>query len=104
MAMLKTRLKTVIGARAYSLAYFGRGTGTIHLDNVHCTGTEQTLLSCSHSTSTTDCGHHEDAGVTCNAGKHSPFLSILTVSVNLSFLSLILYLSFAQSYMYLHSN
>ena len=55
----------LIGARAFSLAHFGQGTGPIHLDNVGCTGTEQTLLSCSHSTSTSNCGHHEDAGVAC---------------------------------------
>ena len=70
---------------------------TVLVPNRHCYRAHTQLQQ-------TDCGHHEDAGVTCNAGEHSPFLSILTVSVNLSFLSLILYLSFAQSYMYLHSN
>ena len=54
-----------IDARAYIRAHFGRGTGPIQMDNVRCTGTEQRLLSCSHSTITSGCGHHEDAGVAC---------------------------------------
>ena len=49
---------------ARSLAYFGVGTGVIVLDNVACTGSEMTLLECTAATSH-NCGHHEDAGVTC---------------------------------------
>ena len=55
-----------IGARAYSNAYFGQGNGPIQLDNVQCSGTEQRLLSCSHLRSH-NCGHHEDAGVSCSS-------------------------------------
>ena len=56
----------LIGARAYSNAQFGQGTGPIQLDNVQCSGTEQRLLSCSHSRSH-NCTHHEDAGVYCSS-------------------------------------
>ena len=35
------------------------------MDNVHCTGTESTLTSCTHTTNH-NCGHHEDAGVRCS--------------------------------------
>ena len=49
-----------------SYAGFGQGTGLIHLSNVGCTGTESSLLSCSHSgIGVTYCGHYEDVGVVC---------------------------------------
>ena len=42
------------------------GTGSIWLDNVHCTGTETHILNCpSNSIGTHNCQHHEDAGVRC---------------------------------------
>ena len=47
-------------------AYFGHGTGSIVMDNVHCTGTESTLTSCTHTTDH-DCVHSEDAGVRCTS-------------------------------------
>ena len=53
-------------AVAFSRAHFGAGTGTIYLDNVGCTGSENNLIDCSRST-TVSClgGHSEDAGVRC---------------------------------------
>ena len=59
-----------VGARAYSRAYFGQGTGRIFLTNVGCTGRESRLLSCRYSTpysyySYYSCRHYEDAGVRC---------------------------------------
>ncbi|XP_022081555.1 deleted in malignant brain tumors 1 protein-like isoform X2 [Acanthaster planci] len=51
---------------ATSGASFGEGVGTIHLDNVECTGSERNLLSCQHNEiGENDCGHGEDAGVIC---------------------------------------
>jgi len=41
------------------------GSGTIHLDDVKCDGTELSIFDCPHVT-THNCGHSEDAGVTCN--------------------------------------
>ena len=47
-------------------AHFGAGIGSTHLDNVECSGTENYLIDCSHS-SQAEChyGHLEDAGVRC---------------------------------------
>ena len=51
-------------------ACFGQGTGRIVMDDVHCTGTESTLTSCTHTTNH-NCGHHEDAGVWCSGSKRN---------------------------------
>ena len=51
---------------AVSYAAFGQGTGPIYLNNVGCTGTESSLVSCSHiGISVHNCGHSEDAGAVC---------------------------------------
>ena len=45
---------------------FERGSGLIFLDNVQCTGDEETLLECpSHEPGKHDCGIYDDAGVFC---------------------------------------
>ena len=45
---------------------FGQGTGPIFLYGLGCTGTESSLLSCSHSGIRFNwCGHYSDAGVIC---------------------------------------
>lgn len=53
-----------IDAVARGLAFFGQGTGPIHLDDVRCDGPEPTLASCNALT-THNCGHYEDSSVTC---------------------------------------
>ena len=53
-------------AVAFSSAHFGAGTGTIYMDYVGCTGSENNLIDCSRSTSFGCFGSHsQDAGVRC---------------------------------------
>ena len=45
---------------------FGQRDGPVYPNSVGCTGTESTLLSCSHSgIGVTYCGHYDDVGVVC---------------------------------------
>ena len=51
---------------AHQSAHFGQGSGQILLDDLRCTGREASLLECSHNgINDHNCGHHEDASVTC---------------------------------------
>ncbi|KAF5894521.1 deleted in malignant brain tumors 1 protein-like, partial [Clarias magur] len=53
--------------RAHESAAFGRGSGQIWMDNVHCSGRESTIAHCTHrGFGSHNCNHGEDAGVTCS--------------------------------------
>lgn len=51
-----------IGAMEVRDSGFGRGTGTIFLDDLQCNGDEDSLINCVQMS---DCNHDEDAGVIC---------------------------------------
>ena len=57
------------GAQGYRSARYGRGSGSILLDDVRCNGSETRLIDCPYDTDTSDCNHYEDAGVACSSGK-----------------------------------
>ncbi|XP_034450272.1 scavenger receptor cysteine-rich type 1 protein M130 [Hippoglossus hippoglossus] len=49
-------------------AHFGKGVGSIWLDDVACLGNETSLTACQHRTfGRHNCRHSEDAGVICSA-------------------------------------
>ncbi|XP_022086882.1 neurotrypsin-like [Acanthaster planci] len=51
---------------AKSGAYFGEGSGPVHMDGVACTGAEDTLRDCpSACWEESQCSHSQDAGVIC---------------------------------------
>ena len=63
-----------VGAVGWRNAHFGRGNGQILLDGLRCTGSEVSLLTCPHDgigVSAYYCGHDDDVGVECPAGKLS---------------------------------
>uniref|UniRef100_A0A9J7ZRF8 SRCR domain-containing protein n=1 Tax=Cyprinus carpio carpio TaxID=630221 RepID=A0A9J7ZRF8_CYPCA len=53
---------------AIRLSYFGPGTGSIHINQMKCNGSESSLWECSSISTTPSnyCGHKEDAGVVCS--------------------------------------
>ena len=56
--------------QAVGSARMGQGVDPIFLDDVKCTGLEQGLAECdSAGWEITNCGHSEDAGVICAAGR-----------------------------------
>lgn len=60
-------------ARARVMAYFGEGTGPIHVDNVKCSGEERSLADCiKQAPGTHNCRHSEDAGVICDYAEAQP--------------------------------
>ena len=72
--MLGSCISIHSGAVAYSNAYFGRGNGPYHLDNVYCWGNETSLLSCQRAHDNSEVGVHncapgKEAGVKCVIGK-----------------------------------
>ncbi|XP_035697094.1 deleted in malignant brain tumors 1 protein-like [Branchiostoma floridae] len=53
----------------HSSAYFGEGTGLIYMDDLQCTGDENSLFDCPYAGwEVHNCGHSEDVGIVCNSG------------------------------------
>ena len=75
---------TNTGARAFRCAHFGQGTGPIALDDVQCNSlNHRQLLDCPHlGFYEENCGHDEDAGVSCKLERVNGTLSATPWPVN----------------------
>lgn len=58
-------LVLILDAIAYRNAFFGEGEGPVFLDNLGCTGNEQSIVNCSASRNTAFENHNKDSGVKC---------------------------------------
>ena len=59
-------MKDVFADISYGSAYFGLGTGSIHVNHLQCNSREHRLLDCGYDNVTES--HHEDWGVSCKNG------------------------------------
>lgn len=60
-----------LNALSTSSSLFGAGEGPIWLDNVDCTGSEDSIINCDHNGfGVHNCDHTEDIGIIC--GKFIP--------------------------------
>ena len=69
------------GATAHTDAYFGEGSGPIHLDFVQCSGSEYNVTECEIRHDRIRIDHSFDVGVKCQPGWfHTVMYSIVWVN------------------------
>ena len=65
---LYSQVSFATGATAHIGAYFGEGSGPIHLDFVQCSGSEYNLTECEIRNDRVRTSHSFDVGVKCQPG------------------------------------
>ena len=74
-SLIQFRSRVIItihsGAIPHANAYFGEGSGAIHLDYVHCSKTEYHLTDCETANHTRLTTHAQDVGVSCQPGENT---------------------------------
>ena len=66
--MLMTLCSLLTGATAHRDAYFGEGSGLIHLTFVSCSGSEYDIAECETENVGNSSSHSLDVGVKCQPG------------------------------------
>jgi len=67
-------------AGAYIGYYYGSGAGLIWLDDLQCTGSESSLVNCTHrGWRVHDCDHNRDASIVCGEGRLFTLVGFLYV-------------------------
>lgn len=65
-AFVVCRQLNYVGVLSVSASLFGVGDGPIWLDDVDCSGSEDSILDCPHDGfGVHNCGHTEDIGIIC---------------------------------------
>ena len=55
---------------AFRYSRYGYGDGPFHLDDLQCSGDEESLFNCPHSgVGIHDCGRYHDVSASCSLGK-----------------------------------
>ena len=53
------------GAQLFRSSMFGRGAGPVLFTSLSCTGTEYSIIDCSHISNTYYYSHYSDIGISC---------------------------------------
>jgi hypothetical protein len=69
------------GAMAYGGAHFGSGTGLIVLEDLSCTGNENSIFECDFTTHL--CSHNDDSGVLCQPSNYLLYTLCFSLNINL---------------------
>ena len=59
----------MIGVVHRCCAYYGEGSGTIHIREVVCHGSETSITKCDYLNNTVRTSHAQDVGVECQQGQ-----------------------------------
>ena len=67
VSLMTTHVDLIInsGVKLFSSNKFGRGTGPVVFTGLSCTGNEQSIINCPHSSQSYYSSHYSDIGIRC---------------------------------------